>query len=295
MFREQIKYIVNNYTPISISDFMKNIEDKSLFRSYAKPPVLLGFDDGFKNVITHTLPILSEFRIPVVFFIIGEILKNPNFVPWYVEIKHILRKTRKKTIVYNKVRIDLVSKQGRSLLERLLITSFKLCRLNEDRQSLLNNLASILGVERPMAFELDEDLRFVNSEDLSNLGSTSLLKVASHAMTHRCLASLSFEEQVCELEQSNFLLKEYCPSYYPVISYPDGSFNSDTIKIAKRIYKCDFAVLLGSSYRNVYAYPRIGLGHNTVQELTYSINPIRINILLPLKRFLHNIGIRRIG
>ncbi len=294
MFRDQIKYIVNKYTPISIVDFMKITEKRNLVYSFEKPPVLLGFDDGFKNVIDQALPVLNEFKIPAVFFVIGEILKNPNFVPWYVEMKHLIRKTKKKTVINDNVKTDLVSKKGRTFLMRHSTASFLSLRSESDRQRFLTNFASLLGIERTMVFELDDDLRFIDKENLSNLSSTSLLTVASHAMTHRYLTSLTYEEQVYELEQSDFLLKEHCPSYYPTVSYPLGFFNTDTIEIAKRIYKSAFAVYTGSSYRNLYAYPRIGIGHCSVQELTYTINPIRINYLLPVKRFLHNTGIRKI-
>ncbi len=293
--RDQIKFIVGRYTPISIFDFMKIKEDQSLIYSYKRPPVLLGFDDGYKNVINHALPILNEFKIPAVLFVIGEILKNPNFVPWYIERKHLLRKTKKKTIIYDNTKIVLVLKRSRELLKRLVKNSFEAYRSEEDRQRLLTNLANLLGVKRPTASELDDDLRFVSKEDLLNLGSNSLLTVASHAMTHRCLASLSHEEQTYELKQSNLLLRGHCPSYYPTISYPDGSFNKDTIAIAKRIYKCAFAVFLGSSYHNFYAYPRIGLRHRTIQELEYITSSKRLNYILPAKRFFHSIGICRIN
>jgi peptidoglycan/xylan/chitin deacetylase (PgdA/CDA1 family) len=294
LFKEQIKFIVDNYTPISIFDFVKIRDDKNLIGYYKKPPILLGFDDGFKNVINYALPVLTEFNIPTTFFVIGEILKNPDFVPWYVEVEYLLRGTKKKMIVYEQKKIDLMLKQSRVLLRHLFSHSFKVCRSEEKRQELLNNLANLLAVERPKALDLHEDLLFVSKEDLINLSHTSLLTVASHAMTHRNLSSLTRKEQIYELEQSHLLLSRYCPSYYPTISYPDGSFNTDTISIATEIYKSAFAVLLGSSYRNLFAYPRLCIENNTIQELAYATSYKRVHYLLPLKKFLHRIGKRRI-
>lgn len=294
MFRQQIKFIANNFTPISIFDFMKITEDKSLIKSYAKPPVLLGFDDGFKNVISYALPVLNEFNIPALFFVIGEILKNPDYVPWYVEIMHLLRKTKKSSVVYDNSEFNPGSTHGLATLKCHFNTSFKENKSEKDRQSFLDNIFDLLDVKRPVASDLDEDMRFVNKDDLSNLGSTSLLTVSSHAMTHRCLAALSYKEQIYELEQSDMLLRRFCPSYYPTIAYPDGSFNQDTINIAKKIYRFAFAVLLGASYGNIFAYPRICIQNDTVKTLAYAVNPMRINILLPIKRFLHNFGIRKI-
>jgi hypothetical protein len=90
------------------------------------------------------------------------------------------------------------------------------------------------------------------------------------------------------------LLRQHCPAYYPIISYPGGSFSADTIAIATRIYKAGFAVFLGASYRNRYAYPRVGINYASSRELAHIVSPNRLNYILPLKRFLHVIGIRRL-
>lgn len=292
LFREHVKFLVRNYTPISILDFLQIREHKRLIHSYTKPPVLLGFDDGFKNVIRYAFPILEELKVPAVFFVIGEVLRNPHFVPWYVEIKHLLRRTMRKNIVYGQTSINLAVQKDIIHLSRLFAASFRTCRSEADRHKMLTNFAEILGVDRPRVADLDGDLKFVDGKDLANLSSASLLTVGSHAMTHRDLATLTYEEQVDELERSNSLLRERCPSYYPVIAYPGGSFNGDTVSIARRIYKAGFAVFLGSSYRDLYTYPRVGIGHNSVPELAYTISSKRLNYVLPVKRFLHVTGIR---
>jgi peptidoglycan/xylan/chitin deacetylase (PgdA/CDA1 family) len=292
LFREQIEFLIRNYTPISISDFLKVREEKHLIHFYRKPPILLAFDDGFKNVIRYALPILEEFNVPAVFFVIGEIVRNADFVPWYVERKHLIRKTAKKNIVYGDTTINLDTPEDVFRLMRLFDASFRRCRSEAERQTLLDNFAEILDVDRPRGRDLDDDLKFVDVKDLGNLSSESRLTVASHAMSHRDLATLSYEQQVAELEESHSLLRQSCSSYYPVIAYPNGSFTKETIDIARRIYKAGFAVLLGSSHRNLYAYPRVGIDYSSARELEYILTPKRLNYLLPLKRLLHATGIR---
>jgi hypothetical protein len=156
---------------------------------------------------------------------------------------------------------------------------------------MLTTLAKFLDVARPTASDLDEDLQLVTKEDLASLGSTSMLTVASHAMTHRYLDSLSHEEQVLELQQSDTLLRQHCRAYYPVIAYPGGAFNGDTVAIASSIYRAGFATFRGSSFQNRYAYPRTGLGYLTADDLNHRINPTTTNFILPLKRILYAAGI----
>ncbi|MGH9856962.1 MAG: polysaccharide deacetylase family protein, partial [Acidobacteriota bacterium] len=182
LFREHVRFLSENYTPISVVDFLQIQRDKKLTRSYRKAPVCLGFDDGFKNVLTNALPVLEEFKVPAVFFVIGEILRNPNFVPWYVERKHLIRKAAKKTITYCNTSINLSLQQDRTKLKSLFDASFKGCPSEFDRQKALNDFANLLDVNRPEGADLDEDLKFVEPKDLANLPSSSLLTVASHAM-----------------------------------------------------------------------------------------------------------------
>jgi peptidoglycan/xylan/chitin deacetylase (PgdA/CDA1 family) len=295
LFREHLKFLIEHYTPISILDFLQIQQNKRLLGSYDRPPLLLGFDDGFKNVIRYARPLLEEFKVPVVFFVIGEVLRNPDFIPWYVERKYLMRKATRRELVYRNRSLNLASYQDRAKLERLVDASFKACRSEVDRRTVLADLARVLNVDPPKIADLDEDLRFVDRNDLASLSASSVLTVASHAMTHRDLATLSYREQVDELEQSDLLLREHCPSYYPVVAYPSGSFNRDTLAIANRIYKAGFATFVGSSYRNIYAYPRIGLGNDSEEDVAYAVSARRLNYILPVKRFLHVTGIRRVG
>ena len=284
LFREQIKFFLKHYTPMSVHQFIELSEDPSQFRLYRKPPVLLSFDDGFKNVIDQALPILNELRVPAIFFVIGEIIKNPEFVPWYVECLYMLRKTKKRAVTYNDISVQLNLPEGQNRLVFSFGARFKMCRSDDEREKSLTDIAGLLSVARPSARELHDDLRFVVANDLTKLGPSSLLTIGSHAMTHRFLDSLSYEEQCHELRESQVVLSKVSPSYFPALAYPGGSFSPASVAIAQDTYKCAFAVEWGSAYRNLHAYPRIAIGRDTTDHIAYAISRLRLTYLLPLKR-----------
>jgi peptidoglycan/xylan/chitin deacetylase (PgdA/CDA1 family) len=292
-FKAQVQLLLKSHTPISIREFLELSNGQRSLRSYTRPPVLLGFDDGLRSVIVNGLPILSTLGVPAVFFVIGELLRNPNFLPWFVEMKHIIRKTRQTRVLYRDAIVDVTSPAGRAEAYRLTRTALRASQSAVERDSVLTQLAETMSVRRPMADEVDEDLRFVTKDDLAQLGGSSVLTVASHAMTHRHLADLNAEEQRYELQQSDVVLREHSEAYCPVVAYPAGSFNSVTTAIARQIYQAGFAVFLNASYRDRYAYPRIGLGR-TVGEAAHALSPVRRNLVLPLKRWLHIAHVRRV-
>jgi peptidoglycan/xylan/chitin deacetylase (PgdA/CDA1 family) len=295
LFNEQIKFIVDKYTPISIFDFANISEDNNIIKTFYKPPVLLGFDDGFKNVINFALPVLNNFEIPAILYVIGKSILNKDFVPWYLEIEHMARKTKKKTIRFDKILYDPKNKNEKISLINYLTARYKELRSENKRRTFLINLSKIFEVERPLQSHLDEDLHLVTKEDLKDLGTDSLLTISSHSMTHNPLANLTRQEQAFELEQSNLILSKNCLSYYPVIAYPNGSFNDDTINIAKKFYKFGFAVFFGSSYNNLFKYPRISIHSYNVKRLEYVLSFLRLNVLLPLKKLSYYTGLQKIG
>jgi peptidoglycan/xylan/chitin deacetylase (PgdA/CDA1 family) len=283
-FREQIRFLTSRYTPISVSNFLDVVVgSRHVLESFAKPPVLLGFDDGFRSVITRALPVLHEFGAPAVCFVIGETFRGSEFVPWFVEVKQLVRRARAEKIVYDGLRMDLARAEHRARLRRLVGISFRRCTSEEERQNLLTRLAEMLRLPRPKASQLDEDLQFASEAELCDARVGSLLAVGSHAMSHRGLGDLTVGEQDRELEESDAVLRR-CAAYVPVVAYPDGSFDSHTIVSARRIYQAGFAVTKGSSYGNLFAYPRIAVNGDGVRELEYSISFIRRRLILPVRR-----------
>jgi len=285
LFREQIGFLVDNYTPISIHEFLELMSGRAR-TVYKRPPVLLTFDDGFKNVIDQALPVLQQFAAPAVFFVIAEAVRNQQFIPWYVERTHLLRRTQKKVIKYCNRLFDLRFTNERKDLVRTFGLLFRSSSSDDHRAKLLTQLADALGVHRPARHELDDDLSFVSVSDLAMLQSSSLLTVASHTLTHPFLDALSYEEQYKELNESHLFLSRISAAYFPAVAYPGGAFDASAVSIAGKIYKCAFALQSGASFANSYAFPRISVGPDTIRHLAYAISPLRMRYFIPLKRFL---------
>jgi len=195
-------------------------------------------------------------------------------------------------VIYRGISLDLSRRQAQVSAHRLTEAAFRGARSDRERQNVLSEFAELVDVPRPTVEDLDDDLRFVTREDVASLDQSSMLTVASHAATHRHLADLNPDEQQDELTRSDLVLRRNSPSYCPVVAYPAGCFNGATVSIARKIYRAGFAVSAGASYRNPYAYPRVGLGQHTVSELEYGLNPLRLNILVPLKTWFR-VGLSR--
>ena len=98
MFTDQLELLLNlGYIPLSITELIEltsnSLGDKNFF--------LVTFDDGYDDFLTHALPVLEDFNIPVSLFIIGNYIGGWN--DW-----DPLRKSRHRHLTLDELR-DLKS------------------------------------------------------------------------------------------------------------------------------------------------------------------------------------------
>lgn len=67
VFREHMSVLARRANPVSISDLVACAHDR---RPFPRGAVAVTFDDGYKDLLEHALPVLKEFKIPAAFFIV---------------------------------------------------------------------------------------------------------------------------------------------------------------------------------------------------------------------------------
>ncbi|MFA6416390.1 MAG: polysaccharide deacetylase family protein [Candidatus Paceibacterota bacterium] len=80
VFEQQIKYLKDNgYTTISFADL-----DNRFASSTPLPPkpVILSFDDGWKNQYLNAYPILKKYGLTATFFVFTNAVGHPNYFSW---------------------------------------------------------------------------------------------------------------------------------------------------------------------------------------------------------------------
>ena len=78
VFERQLQYIKdNNYTTITSYDLADYMDAK---KELPKKPILLTFDDGYKNNYTKALPLLEKYKMKGDFAIITGGINNPDYM-----------------------------------------------------------------------------------------------------------------------------------------------------------------------------------------------------------------------
>lgn len=80
LFEKNLIYLKeNNFSVISFSDLVESLEEK---KELPKKPVVLTFDDGWKNQYIYAFPILKRYGITATFFIFTNAIDHKNFLSW---------------------------------------------------------------------------------------------------------------------------------------------------------------------------------------------------------------------
>lgn len=85
---------------------------------------------------------------------------------------------------------------------------------------------------------------YISIEQLKEMAKDPLVTIGSHGVSHRVMTTLSVGEQELELVESKKTLQRIIGKSIDVYAYPHGQFNSDTIKLLKKLnlYKAAFGV-----------------------------------------------------
>jgi len=92
-------------------------------------------------------------------------------------------------------------------------------------------------------------INYLSSQEIKDLISTGLVKIASHTVTHRNLDALNEKELNEELKQSKSILEDMFDVNINEICYPRGRFNNRIIDLSKKYgYKLQYSCLPGNYF-----------------------------------------------
>jgi peptidoglycan/xylan/chitin deacetylase (PgdA/CDA1 family) len=232
-FRSHIKFLLNNFTVIRISDLIERMKEgeKAFDRNYA----VLTFDDGFKEGYTNIFPVLKEFLIPAIFFVSpGNILSGT--LSWHDELWHCLNNLNDHTIANLRLEgldLPITTEKDKLNAYGTLVKTLS-ARDPQERTSIISNIKVSLGIAN---HDLSGKRFMLDRENLSEMINSGLVEFGAHSMTHPML-SLCIEKQVeYEVRESKIVLESILGSPVKYLAYPFGQYTSKTIQA---VQKCGY-------------------------------------------------------
>jgi peptidoglycan/xylan/chitin deacetylase (PgdA/CDA1 family) len=91
-FEEQLKLFTKYCTPVSLEAVAAN-------NKLPPNPVVLTFDDGYKNNYSYAFPLLKKYRVPATIFVTSGFVDKTNFL-WTDRLEFIIDHASQKTIEF---------------------------------------------------------------------------------------------------------------------------------------------------------------------------------------------------
>lgn len=237
-FEKTIVTLKKRYRFIPLEEGLKMLSGKMPLQPYS---MVITFDDGYRNNITHALPILKKYNIPATIFLTTGAIENREPF-WFDRLDYVLQKTNVDGLevrVAEDKQIVLEAKD-RETLKRSYKTFRDLAkskqkddlRMREQIDTVIEMLEVKSGISYTNIFETDEWGGILTWEEIRNI-KEELLTFGSHTVDHIRLGLVDKETAFDQLERSKRMIEKHLGKPCLYICYPNGSYNRETIEIAK--------------------------------------------------------------
>lgn len=240
-FRRQMHWLRRKFTPVTLDEAIAGLEGRA---PLPDRPVLVTFDDAYRNNLNVAAPILSELGIPAVLFVPVKFV-GADEMYWNEELEARILATSARA-----VKVPLSG--GQWLWLRNL----------EERRGTYGALSSLLKASTPECrdriwADLQEQLsggdpgaaheHRLNWDELHQLKRCGFA-IGSHSVSHALLRGLAGNEVAEELERSKSELEERLGTPIAAFAYPNGDWDPEVRQSVERAgYRCAFTVEAGSN------------------------------------------------
>ncbi len=144
-FRYQLQLLDQfNYTPITFEDYYLYRKGKL---TLPKKPIILTFDDGYLDTYSTALPVLREFNMHAVFFVLGN--RNLQYANWDQHIEE-----KKRPLMSDQQIIDARSdgfEIGAHTMTHIVLPKLNQKEMKDEIEGSKKSLESLLG-EKILSF-----------------------------------------------------------------------------------------------------------------------------------------------
>lgn len=246
-FEEQLRYLVRNMHPVSLSEILGAVRGRHQLPERA---VLLTFDDGERSVLEQGCALLTQYNVPAVVFVVTGLL-NTQLPYWWVEVKHLVRAGAIPT--------GCPKEDPEAVARYLKVIP------DEQRVTIIDNLRKQTKRKPVLA---QPQLQAAELRVMESLG----IAIGNHTETHPCLDHCPAEKIRTELVQSHDALCKILGHPPVAFAYPNGNIDSNAESI---LHELGYEVAFLFDHRVSSLYP----------ENCYRISRVRVDSNTHLARF----------
>lgn len=242
-FENHLKLIIKYCTPISLEKVILN-------KKLPANPIIITFDDGYKNNYTYAYPLLKKYNVPATIFLTTGFIDQSNYM-WSDRLEYIINKAQTGNLDFlwedDKLQLGLNTEIEKIKSIRSVKNYIK--GLSEQKKlSFMEKLHQLLEVEYNW-IKIPELLLPLTWDEIRIMKDSGLVSFGSHSVTHPILSKCTLEQQRRELMLSQQRITEELGIECNLFAYPNGEitdYNQETLELLRELkYLCAVTVIPG--------------------------------------------------
>lgn len=230
IFENHLKLFTKYCTPISLEDVLSN-------KNLPANPVVLTFDDGYKNNYIYAFPLLKKYKVPATIFVTTGFIDQTSYI-WCDRLEFMLDNVSNKNIdfVWFNKKLTLELSTGEQKLKTINNIKNYLKSLPESEKLIfIDKLQDILEIDYDWD-KIPALLLPLTWDEIRDMKESGLISIGSHTVTHPILSRCTYEQQRGELMISRQRIVDELKEDCILFAYPNGKpvdYNQETIKLLK--------------------------------------------------------------
>ncbi|MBE3561936.1 MAG: polysaccharide deacetylase family protein [Ktedonobacteraceae bacterium] len=212
-----------------------------------RTPLVLTFDDGYRDNYTYGYQLARELEIPFAIYLIpGYVDSGAHF--WWLEGARLVKRAQVKEAVFDGQTYHLDSEEGRSALAHLIDSRARHATSVAEREAFLAEARRILQVPDTVTEE-EEPARPLSWQEIREMESSGLVSYGAHTMNHHVLSYLSDPDEIRrEIVDCRTTLEQHLGHPVRSFAYPVGQMQHIGDEVVKAVKEAGYEWAVTSNY-----------------------------------------------
>lgn len=222
--RNQLLYLWRHYRLLSFDEALDELygpETRETSGSEdSRTPLVVTFDDGYRDNYTHAFALARELRIPLTIFLIpGYITSGERF--WWLESDHLVRSAPIRDVNIDGRLFRLSDEKQRSVLAEVIDAHVRYASSVAEREAFLRSVREALAI--PSSTSIEEHATMpLTWPEVREMDASGWITFGAHTMHHPVMACLRDPAEIdrevgaCRVVLEQQLGHRVCAFAYPI-------------------------------------------------------------------------------
>jgi peptidoglycan/xylan/chitin deacetylase (PgdA/CDA1 family) len=220
--RRHLLYLRRHYRMLPLKEALEElyaVDKKGKQLRDRRTPLVLTFDDGYRDNYTHGFPLTCELQVPITIFLIPTYIDGSRCF-WWLEGDLLVSHAQVNEATIEGRIYHLDQQEDRKALVEAIYTRTCCARTVEEREAFLKQVREVLAVPPAVTTKGEAVLKWAEIHEVERSGWVSF---GAHAMHHPVLAYLVNPAEVqCEVSECRTVMERQLGHPVRSFAYPLG-------------------------------------------------------------------------